>query len=191
MSSKKKINQNEAKAVGKDLSISTKMSVEVCNFIRNKNINKAKKILNDVIDKKSALPVKRYNKDLAHKKKIGPGRYPLNVCKEVLKLLDQVEANAQFKGLSTSDLVISHIKADKAATPFHHGRQRRRKMKRTHLEIIVLEKSEKKDKEKKTELKKVVKKEKEIPKNDKKTEEKNDSNIAKDKENQKEEKKND
>ena len=155
MNKKQENNDNIAKAIGKDVGISTKMSVEVCSFIRKKNLGKAKVMLNDVINKKQAVPIKRYNKHLAHKKKIGPGRYPEKVCEEILRLLNQVEANAQFKGLSTDDLIISHIKADKASTPWHYGRQRRRKMKRTHVEVVVTEKISNK---KKTEAKKDDKK---------------------------------
>ena len=141
---KKETPENEAKGSLRDVSISTKSSIEVCNFIRKKKLQKAKNMLQKVIDMRAAVPMKRFNKDAGHKKKIGPGKYPIKVCKEILRLLDQVEANAQFKGLSTSDLVISHIKADKAATPWHYGRKRRRKMKRTHVEIMVTEKIDKK-----------------------------------------------
>lgn len=195
MNKEKKIkNENMAKAVLRDTSISTKMAVEVCSFIRNKRLEKAKDMLEKVVDKKQAVPIKRYNKGLAHKKKIGPGRYPIKVSKEILKLLDQVEANAQFKGLNTTDLVISHIKADKASTPWHYGRKRRRKMKRTHVEIIVKEKIEKEkkkveEKEKKEDIKEEKVEEKKKTMQEPKEEIKEDKEKGKTEEKPKEEKK--
>ena len=44
--------ENIAKVVGKDLPISTKLSVEICNFIRYKELRKAKYLLQEIIDEK-------------------------------------------------------------------------------------------------------------------------------------------
>ena len=128
-----------ARALGLALPISFKQSVEICSFIKNKNVNKAKKILQDVTEQRLAIPFKRYDHDLSHKKKIGPGRYPVNASKEFLKLIENVEANAQFKGLNTSSLLISHISAHKSGKAWHFGRKTRRRMKRTNVEIVVEE----------------------------------------------------
>lgn len=137
---KKYDKENMAKVVGRSLPISTKFCVEICNFIRNKNTSEAKEILRKVIDRKKAIPFKIFNKDLSHKRKIGPGRYPKKAAGEIIKLLESVEANAQFKGLNTSNLYIAHINAHLASRPWRYGRQRRRKAKRTYVEIIVGEK---------------------------------------------------
>ena len=79
-----------------------------------------------------------------------------------LGLLKSVEANAQFKGLHSSNLQIVHICAHRAARPMRSGRQRGRQTKRTHVEIVLQESVKKKSaasaKEKvapKTESKKV------------------------------------
>jgi outer membrane biosynthesis protein TonB len=55
---------------------------------------------------------------------------------EIRKLLETVEANAQFKGLNTSDLKIVHISANNAGNVWRYGRFRRRKMKRTDIEVV-------------------------------------------------------
>ncbi len=149
-SKKLDVEENVAKAVGVALPISTKQSIEICNFIRRKPLAKAKQRLIEVINKKMAVPFKRFNDNVGHKRgKIAAGRYPEKSCGEILKLLESVEANAQFKGLNTSNLVITHICAQKAARPWHYGRQRRRKMKRTNVEVIVEEKAVEKKKEEK------------------------------------------
>ena len=62
--------------------------------------------------------------------------------------MEQAEANAQFKGLNTGKLIISQIIANKASRPWRYGRKRRRRMKRTTVEVIVREKSpQKREKE--------------------------------------------
>ena len=137
--------EHMARAIGMVLPISFKQSVEICSFIKNKNINDAKKMLQKVADKKLAIPFKRYIFDLGHKKKIGPGRYPENASKEFIRLIENVEANAQFKGLNTSNLIIAHVSAHKSGKAWHFGRQTRRRMKRTNVEIVVEEKVKKND----------------------------------------------
>ena len=131
--------EHMARAVGMALPISFKQSVEICDFIKNKNINDAKKILQNVVHKKAAIPFRRYNHDLGHKKKIGTGRYPEKASKWFINLIEDVEANAQFKGLNTSNLIIIHISAHKGGKAWHYGRKSRRKMKRTNVEIFVEE----------------------------------------------------
>jgi len=138
-----------ARAIGLSLPISTKHSIEICDFIRNKNLSKAKEILKEVIDEKKAVPFRKFNGGVGHKKKIGPGRYPKKASLEIIRLLNNVEVNAQFKGINTANLFIKHICANIASRPWHYGRQRRRKMKRTHIEVIVEERAVKENIKKK------------------------------------------
>ena len=132
--------EHMARAVGMALPISFKQSVEICNFIKNKSVSEAKKVLDKVVDKKAAVPFRIYNRDLGHKTKIGPGRYPEKASKHFISLIESTEANAQFKGLNTSNLTIVHISAHKAGKTWHYGRKSRRKMKRTNIEIVLEEK---------------------------------------------------
>lgn len=120
-------------------SVSTKHCIEICNTIRGKKVERARHILGDAIEMKQAIPFRRFNLGVGHRRGIGPGRYPVNACTEMLKALDNCEANAQQKGLNTSELIIRHISANLASRPWHYGRARRRKMKRTHLEIVLEE----------------------------------------------------
>ena len=152
-----------ARAVLRAASISLKQSIEICNFVRKKRIGDARKMLEDVIKEKKAVPFRRFSNGAGHKKGLGPGKYPKKAATEFIKLFNVIEANAQNKGLSTSDLVIEHIRANKAATQLHYGRKRRRKMKRTNVEICVKE-GEKERKVKKKIEKKEIKEKKEKPK---------------------------
>jgi len=142
--------EHMAKSVGRSMSISTKFAIEICDQIRNKKVSRAKTILQEAIELKKAIPLKKFNKDIAHKTKIGPGKFAPKACTEILSLVESAEANAQFKGLNTSNLVIIAAIANKAAKQWHYGRKRRRKMKRTHLDIIVAEGKDEKKKEEKT-----------------------------------------
>ncbi len=131
-----------ARAVGVLMPISFKKSVEICNYLRSRNLQKAKQLLLDVKEFKMAIPYRRYNMNVSHKRGIGPGRYPIKTCDKFLGLLESVEANAQSKGLSTANLIISHIMAHKAGNVYHSGRSRGTKMKRAHIEVIVQESKE-------------------------------------------------
>jgi large subunit ribosomal protein L22 len=133
-------------AIGRNLPISTKQSIEISNFIRGKPANKAAVVLERVMKKDIAVPYKRFNADVGHKPGIAAGRYPIKACGEILKVLKNAIANAQFKGMNADDLLIRHIATQKASGAWHFGRKRRRKMKRSHLELVLEEVAKKKDK---------------------------------------------
>jgi large subunit ribosomal protein L22 len=152
------------RAVGRSLPISTKVSVEICNFLRKRQLQNVKEILERVIKKDQAIPYKRFNMDVGHKPgKIASGRYPKKASTEILNIMKNVEANAQMKGFNTNNLEVIHLCAHKASRPWHHGRQRRQLMKRTHIEVVVAESAKiakptietKKDKTEKKETKAV------------------------------------
>lgn len=138
-------------AVGRDLPISTKHAIEICTQIRRKPVERVRTFLTNVVALKEAVPFKRFNDNVGHKKKIGPGRYPVKAARTILGVIDNAQANAQNKGLATGKLEIYHTCAHKASTPMRRGRQGNREMKRTHVEIILRE-SLKKAKEKKKRL---------------------------------------
>ena len=140
----KKTNQTTKKeetavVYGKNVSISTKQSIEICKYIRNKKLDKAIKILERVIEHKHAIPYTRFNADVGHKTGIAAGRYPEKSCKEIIRLLKSVKANAQVKGLDESNLKIIKICANKGSKAWRYGRKRRRQAKRTNIEIVVKE----------------------------------------------------
>lgn len=149
----------EAKLNVQGLKISTKQSIEICKEIRNKDLDRAKKILQDSILLKKPIPFKTFNRDVGHKRGMGAGRFAVNACTEILNLLNSVEKNAENKGL-TGNLFIAKAIANFGPTSWHFGRKRRRQMKSTHIELILKEKEKTEKKtEKKTEEKKVEKKE--------------------------------
>ena len=81
-----------------NLPISSKFAMEIASNLRNKDLKSAKRILQDSISLKRAIKFKKFTMDLAHKAGMAAGRYAVDACKQVLELLDSVEANAEFKG---------------------------------------------------------------------------------------------
>ena len=125
-----------ARAKALNLSISTKHSVEISNYLRYKKTDFAKELMEEVIDMKRAVPFRRYDQDLGHKAGMMGGRFPQKAAQEFLRLIKTVEANAQVKGFDTTNLKIVKLVANKAAIPMT-GSRLRYATKRTHLEIEV------------------------------------------------------
>ncbi|MBS3175156.1 50S ribosomal protein L22 [Candidatus Woesearchaeota archaeon] len=130
---------NSAVVNARSLPISTKYSVEICNFIRYKDLKTARKQIENIVEMKKALPIRRFGWDLGHKKEVGPGTYPVKAGKHFLQLLDSAKSNAENKGLNGENLVITIAKANKAERRWRAGRKGRVKMKNTHVTIKVEE----------------------------------------------------
>jgi len=108
-----------AKAMGYEMPISFKHAVEICRELRGRKIEDAIRYLEEVIAMKRVVPFKRYYKKVAHKRgleKWYAGRYPQKAAKHILKVLKNLEANAEYKGLEKDRLVIVHAQAKKGRT---------------------------------------------------------------------------
>ncbi len=146
-----------AKAYGSNLDISTKVSINICNWLRGLPVDKAITHLENVLAFKEAVPFTRFTDGVGHRKgNMASGRFPQKASKAFLTLLNSAISNAANQGLS-EDLKIVHLIVNKASTPLHQGRQRRRAMKKSHLEVVLKEVNSSK-KEKQLVSKKVTKK---------------------------------
>ena len=106
--------EKTARAQGHELHVSPKHCVEICRTLRGKSIAEAKTQLEAIIRKKQAVPFKRHNSGIGHRAGIrgwDAGRYPEKAAREILKLLNGAEANAEYKGLDTDQMGIVHILA--------------------------------------------------------------------------------
>lgn len=149
-----------ARVMGKELEISTKRAYEVANAIRGEKMKRAKSFLQNVLDGKEAVPYKRYNKCVPHRKGIQSGRYPENASREFLNLLDELEANAHSQGLN-EDLMIEHVATHDAGDSRGSYKGSPQNTSLTHVEIVakeVVEKQEKEEKKEEKEQKKPKKK---------------------------------
>lgn len=149
----------EAKASGRDLPISWKKAIIVCDFVRGKKLAWAIRNLKQVEELKMPVPFRKHNKDVAHKPGIGPGRYPAKVSKHIRLVLENAKANALSKGLQEDKLVISKIISNKAISDIQKIRIKKgpfvKTRKGVHVDIVVNEvEEEKAKKEEKKEEKK-------------------------------------
>jgi len=130
-------------ASGRNLNISPKHAIEICNYIRGRKVEQAKRLLEYAINKKVPVPFKRFTNGLGHKSGMGAGRYPVKACTEILRIVKSAESNAKNKGLNANDLKILHIAMQTAAKQWHYGRKKRSIFKNAHIEVVLEEVKEK------------------------------------------------
>lgn len=133
-----------AKALGRELTISPKLSREVAGMVRGMKVDKAIQALEDVVALKRPVPLKRYNKRVSHKQGVGPGRYPEKVAKAFLNIIQSAVANAEYKGLDVDNMVLRTITVSRGRTipghmPRAHGRATQWNQETVNLEVIIEE----------------------------------------------------
>ena len=100
-----------------------------------------------VIDMKQAVPFKRHNKKVGHRKGAQgwpSGRYPVKAAAEILKVLENAESNAEYKGMDTENLIIEHISSHRGmvirgAIPRAFGRVTPFNTPTTHVQVVLVE----------------------------------------------------
>jgi len=130
--------------------ISPKHAVEIGRFINGMNLENAEEYLKDVIALKKAVPFKRFNRNVAHKRgleKWDAGRYPQKASQVYLKLLHSVKKNAEYDGLDPENLTIIHVSANRGMRrrgfmPRAMGRATPKDRESVNIEIIVEEREE-------------------------------------------------
>jgi len=66
--------ENVARAKANELPISPKHSIEIARFIKNMTTTEARAYLADVVELKKAIPFKRFNRNVAHKRALTGGQ---------------------------------------------------------------------------------------------------------------------
>lgn len=135
------------KASGREVDVSAKAAREVCLSIKGKLLNDAKEYLERVQERKDAVPFRRYKKKGAHRSEINgfhTGAYPVKAAREVMNVLGNLEANAEFKGLDLDRLKIIHAAAHrgrviKGYTPRAQGRSSPSFNTLVHIELVATE----------------------------------------------------
>ena len=136
--------ENTARAIGKELTISPKASVEVCREIRNMKVEDAIALLEGVKDLKTPIRYKRYNGQVGHRKgkKFGAGRYPQKTARAILDVLRHAQHNAEYKGLDSENMRIAHISSSRGMKregfmPRAHGRSSPFDHETVNIEVIL------------------------------------------------------
>lgn len=132
----------------REKSISHKHSREIAVAISGKSIEKAREFLENVVAKKEAVPYRRYHNEVAHRSNIrdgfSAGRFPQKAAKEFLKLLDNLESNAEYKGMDLDRLRIVSAVVHKGTKlkrfqPRAMGRSSPKFDTLVHLELVAQE----------------------------------------------------
>ena len=139
--------EKTAKASGRELRVSHKHAREVCKTIKGMKLDRAKVYLRQVILKKKAVPFRRFNKKVGHRKGLDhafSGRYPVKAATHILMVLEGAEANAEYKGLDMERLRIIHASAYpgmkiKRFIPRAFGRSSPRFNTLSHVELVLEE----------------------------------------------------
>jgi large subunit ribosomal protein L22 len=130
-----------ARAIGRDVDVSPKQAIELCNRLRYLQVSRAKRMLQDAIELKRPFKFTRFTNGLGHKPgNMAAGRYCVKASQTILSIIENAEVNAQSKGLNTSTLAIIHLCSHRANEPQRNGRQGRQQMKRAHIEVVLAEK---------------------------------------------------
>jgi large subunit ribosomal protein L22 len=136
------------RAALREKNISRKHSREVALAIKGLSIEKAREFLENVIAKKVAVPYRRHNNEVAHRSNIRDGffagRFPQKTAKEFLRLLDNLESNAEYKGMDLDRLRIVnsvvHIGTRlERFTPRAMGRSSPKIGTLVHIEVVAKE----------------------------------------------------
>ena len=126
--------------------ISHKHARETATAIKGLTIEKARDYMLSVIAKERAIPFRRYKNQVGHKSDPGTmsGRYPQKAATEILKLLDNLESNAEYKGMDLDRLKIINATVHKGRIlkrfiPRAMGRSSSKNNALIHVEIVAQE----------------------------------------------------
>ena len=134
--------EKTSKSMGKELHISRKHAHEISRTIKGMKVKEARTFLEDVTILKQAVPFKRFNRDVPHRKGMCAGRYPQKAAKEFLGVLENAEGNAVYQGLDPEKMRISHISTKKGHTfrgifPRAQGRATPKKGETVSVEMVL------------------------------------------------------
>jgi len=144
--------ERTVKASGREVRVSHKATREVCQTIKGMMLDEAKTLLQEVVKKKKPVPFRRFKKKAGHRHGLTEGafagRYPVKAASHILEVLENAEANAEFKGLDPENLRIIHAVAYpgikvKRSTPRAMGRSSPKIQTLSHIELILEQTGEK------------------------------------------------
>ena len=131
------------RAALREKTISHKHAREIAVAIKGLSLEKARDYLLNVTQLKRSIPFRRYKNQVGHRKDPGTmsGRYPQKAATEILKLLDNLESNAEYKGMDLDRLKIINATAHKGRLlkrfiPRAQGRTTPKNNVFTHVELI-------------------------------------------------------
>ncbi|KAM0676287.1 60S ribosomal protein L17 [Gurleya vavrai] len=138
---------SSVRASANNARVSFKNTRETSRVLRGKKIHDAITYLNNVVNHKQCVPMRRYARGCGRTKqakefKTTRGRWPEKSCDLFIYLLNNLIANADLKKLDVSNLVISHVQVNKAPKIYGrlhraHGRVNSYNSSPCHVEIVA------------------------------------------------------
>ena len=162
--------EKTSKARGSHLRVHFKHCREIAHFTKGMKVEKALKILDDVIAYKAVIPFVKYTGGIGRKAMAkqckapgSKGRWPVKATAVYRDLLRNAVANAETRNLEAENLIIDHAQVNRAPagrrrTYRAHGRIGKYASQPAHIEIILKEKDEGVEKEDDAEPVKLTKK---------------------------------
>ena len=134
------------RAAVREKDISPKHAREIAKMIKGLSIEKARDNLQEVVSLKRAVPFRRYKNEVGHRSDTGvmSGRYPQKAANEFIRLLDNLEANAEYNGMDLDRLKIISANTHRGVvvkrfTPRAMGRATPKNNTLTHIELVAQE----------------------------------------------------
>ncbi|MDE1726712.1 MAG: 50S ribosomal protein L22 [Thaumarchaeota archaeon] len=134
------------RAALREKTISHKHAREIAVTIKGMSIEKARSYLQAVVNLERAVPFRRYNNEVGHKSDTGvmSGRYPKKAATEFSRLLDNLESNAEYRGMDLDRLRIINATVHKGRKierfiPRAQGRATPKIDILTHVELVAQE----------------------------------------------------
>ncbi|KAK0862633.1 60S ribosomal protein L17B [Friedmanniomyces endolithicus] len=138
-----------ARARGSYLRVSYKNTRETAQAINGWKLTRALVYLENVKNHAEAVPMRRYTGGTGRASQgkqfgVSRARWPVKSAEFLLSLLKNAEANADTKGLDTSNLIVKHIQVNQAPkqrrrTYRAHGRINPYMSNPSHIELILTE----------------------------------------------------
>jgi len=134
------------RAAMRERQISHKHAREIAASIRRLTLEGARDYLQAVIRRERAVPMRRHKRQVGHKSDPGvmAGRYPVKAAEEFVRLLDNLESNAEYKGMDLDRLRLVGVTVHKGMvmerfTPRAFGRASPKNNTLTHVELVAQE----------------------------------------------------
>mgnify|MGYP003421285138 FL=1 len=117
--------EKSVKARSDDNRAHFKNTYNAARVLKGMNVKQAQRYLEDVLDHKRCVPIKRFNSHVARTGQatefgVTQGRWPEKSVKILQNLLQNMEANAKAKQLEADKLIIQHVQVNRA----QRGRRR-------------------------------------------------------------------
>ena len=135
-----------AAARGTGLNVSPKAAREVCKAIKGMDLEKAKNYLGRVIKMDQAVPFKRHDGKVGHRrgKGMATGRYPVKTAAAILKVIESAGNNGEAIHIDIENWRILHIATSRGTSfesrfPRARGRATPKMRESANVEVVLEE----------------------------------------------------